>query len=234
MTEMIRRMPRTFAVRSRQMGEARQRSYAKRYAQFGLDPTKRPDWSKTFPGRGAINIEIGFGSGDSILHFARKEPDTPLVGFEVYPVGVAKVLSGMADHGYANTRVVNGDALELLVDWFEPGQLGGVRLFFPDPWPKRRHHKRRIVNEQFVGLLAKLIRQNGVFHFKSDVRSYVEHVHKLLAAHEQFNVEQPQLCPEHAGDLVTRYERRARRAGASVWQLLARRGQLGLEPGGKN
>lgn len=221
-----RRAPRSYVVRHRRASSASQANFARLYARFGLDPKARPVWREVFDGKlaaGPINVDIGFGSGESVLHYALAEPARALVGFEVYPVGVASLLRQLERDSLDHVRVVHADASGLLERWFAPGALGCVRLFFPDPWPKRRHRKRRLADAPFVALLARLLGSGGLFHLKSDAEDYVRQVQRLCAARRELALEEVGKCGLGAGGPVTRFERRARAAGKDVWQLRVRR-----------
>jgi tRNA (guanine-N7-)-methyltransferase len=120
----------------------------------------------------AIRLEIGFGGGEHLIHEARRFSEIGFIGVEPFLNGLAKAVASIADLGLENVRLFGGDATELL-DWLPPASLVGVDLLYPDPWPKKRHWKRRFVNDANINRLARVLVAGGVFHFASDIESYV-------------------------------------------------------------
>ena len=166
-------------------------------------------------------LEIGFGAGDAMLEIASADPDTDFLGAEVHRPGIGRLLLGVEERSLANVRVVPDDAVQLLHHRIAPASLDRVMLFFPDPWHKKRHHKRRIVQPEFIGLIASRLRPGGTFHAATDWEPYAEHMLEVLEASELTNVagtgqyaERPAYRPE------TRFERRGLRRGHGVWDLL--------------
>lgn len=170
-------------------------------------------------------LEIGFGGGEHLARQASAHPHIGFIGAEAYVNGIAKLLAAVEDHGLDNVRVYDGDARELLQDFGAAG-LGRVFLLFPDPWPKRRHHKRRIVAPDVVGHLHRILRPGGLFRFASDSGDYVAwtlaHLHRhggfeWLAESARDWRERPPDWPE------TRYEAKARAQGRAPMFLSFRR-----------
>lgn len=170
-------------------------------------------------------LEIGFGNGDSLVEHAAANPDKNYIGIEVHRPGVGHCLMGIGRQGVENLRLYRHDALEVLEHCIPDGTLSGVQLYFPDPWPKSRHHKRRIVNDRFVNLVARKLKQDGTFHAATDWEQYAQHMLEVLKA-----------CPLLAnaaseGDFVdgealrpgTKFEQRGRRLGHGVWDILYRK-----------
>ena len=180
-----------------------------------LDPT-------TWFGRSApIVLEIGCGSGTSTLAMAQVEPDVDVVAVEVYRRGLAQLLSGIDRESVPNIRLIRGDGVDVLEHMFTPDSLTGVRVFFPDPWPKARHHKRRLLQPPTMALIADRLRPGGVLHAATDHAGYAEHIAAVGDA-------EPRLRRVSAGDNlpiaverpVTKYEGKAQHAGSSVAELL--------------
>ena len=166
-------------------------------------------------------LEIGCGAGTSTLAMAQAEPDIDVVAVEVYRRGLAQLLSGIDRESVRNIRLVRGDGVDVLEYMFDPDSLTGVRVFFPDPWPKARHHKRRLLQPATMALIADRLRPGGVLHAATDHSGYAEHIAEVGDA-------EPRLRRVTAGDSlpmsverpVTKYEGKAQHAGSPVAELL--------------
>jgi tRNA (guanine-N7-)-methyltransferase len=139
------------------------------------------DVDALFDGRPVV-VEIGFGLGDATVEMAEADPGTGIVAVDVHTPGVARLLLALEPRGIRNVRVVHGDAVLLLRDQVPPDSLGGVRAFFPDPWPKARHHKRRLIRADLVALIASRLRPEGVLHVATDWAPYAESMREVLDA----------------------------------------------------
>lgn len=161
-----------------------------------------------------IRLEIGFGSGEHLLAEAERLPNTGFIGVEPFQNGLAHMASALGKRGFRNVRLFGEDATPLL-DWLPAGSLQRIDLLFPDPWPKRRHWKRRFVNEANVGRFVRLLAPGGVFRFASDVPDYVEWTKSVVASHRALTPARPE-AREHQpyeGWTGTRYEAKAVAAG---------------------
>jgi tRNA (guanine-N7-)-methyltransferase len=166
-----------------------------------------------------VVLEVGSGTGDVTAALAATDPHRDVLAVEVHTPGVANLLRLVDGGGLTNVRVAEGDAVVLLRDMLPPGSLDEVRLLFPDPWPKARHHKRRLVSSSFVALAASRLRSGGRLHVATDLPQYAAQVLEVLAG-----------CPELAGGAVprpdrpvTRFEQRALAAGRPVTDVVALR-----------
>lgn len=167
-------------------------------------------------------LEIGFGNGKSLLQMAMAAPQTQFIGIEVHRPGVGSLLMGVEQHGVDNLLVYQQDALEVLAECIEDQSLQRVQLYFPDPWPKKKHHKRRIVQCKFVDLVARKLKKNGIFHMATDWQPYAEHMMEVMKINDNFiNLAgdanfsaKPDFRP------TTKFERRGQRLGHGVWDLL--------------
>lgn len=183
------------------------------------------DFDTVFPGCTRRVLEIGFGMGYTLAELAAREPATAFVGVEVHRPGVGKLLDLATKAEIANLRVYCEDALQVLDVAIAPASLDAVLLFFPDPWPKTRHHKRRIVQPAFVDTVRSRLRAGGVFHLATDVDDYARHMLEVLEAAAGWEnlagagryAERPASRPQ------TRFEARGLRLGHSVHDLLYRR-----------
>ena len=176
-----------------------------------------------FFGRDApVVMEIGFGDGDALAQMAAQHPDQSFIGVEVHTPGVGSLLIKIEEQGLQNIRIFNHDAVEVLASSIANGRLDRVQLFFPDPWHKKRHHKRRILSPAFIKLVHEKMRPGGVFHFATDWEQYAEEALERLEKFEGFrNCNQsggysprPDWRPE------TKFERRGKRLGHGVWDIL--------------
>jgi tRNA (guanine-N7-)-methyltransferase len=172
-----------------------------------------------------VRLEIGFGGGEYLVSEARAHPRTGFIGCEPFVNGMAKALAAIADEHVANIRLHHGDALEVLA-WLPPASLARVDLIYPDPWPKRRHWKRRFVQDESVAALARILRPNGEFRFATDVADYAAWTlrHLMQSPHFAWTAERAEdwrrAWPGFPG---TRYEAKAKRAGRMPCYLIFRR-----------
>lgn len=167
------------------------------------------------------HLEIGFGMGDNLVAMAGRHPENDYIGIEVYRPGVGRLLNRAAELGIANIRVFNADAVEVLEQQIPDGSLDVVYVFFPDPWPKKRHHKRRLVSPAFTALIVRKLKPGGHFFLATDWEDYAEQMVEVLnataglrneAADGRF-VPRPEFRP------VTKFERRGQALGHGVWDL---------------
>lgn len=178
-------------------------------------PTKPLDLSELFDGRPVI-CEIGFGTGAATVQAATSEPGTAILAVDVHTPGIGDLLWRVREAGLSNVRVIEGDALAVLRAWILPGALAGVRTYFPDPWPKARHHKRRLVNAANCALIAGRTRVGGRWHLATDWPDYAEQALAVLGADPAWSggpIDRPSWRP------VTRYEQLALDQGRTVIDL---------------
>ncbi len=202
-----------------------QRALDELWAHYGLSAQQKLDPLATFGRRAPLTLEIGFGNGDSLAAMAEQEPDSDFIGIEVHRPGVGRLLKTTHERQLNNVRVFCADAVEVLSRCIDDHSLERVLLFFPDPWPKKKHHKRRIVQPVFVSLLARKLKGGGLLHMATDWQPYAEHMLEVMEAATQFRNEAGagQYSPRPAYRPVTRFEQRGQRLGHGVWDLLYRR-----------
>ena len=166
-------------------------------------------------------VEIGFGSGDALIALAGSEPARDFFGIEVYPPGVGRLLARCHEAGLENVRVAMADALDVLERWLAPSSVDEILVWFPDPWPKKRHHKRRLVQARFASLAQRVLQPGGELHLATDWESYAEHMLEVLEAHPGFsNCAGPdRFMPRPERRSETRFERRGRGRGHRVFDL---------------
>jgi tRNA (guanine-N7-)-methyltransferase len=215
---------RSYVVRGGRIGPGQQRALAELGPRFVLPFEPEPvDLDAVF-GRSAPRIvEIGFGMGDATAAVAAAMPGHDLLGLEVHEAGVGALLRRIGEAGLANVRIVRHDAVEVFERMLRPGSLAGVHLWFPDPWHKKRHHKRRLVQPAFVHLLASRLVPGGYLHCATDWQPYAEQMLAVLGAEPTLENTAPGYAPRPAWRPLTKFEQRGLRLGHGVWDLLFRR-----------
>jgi len=219
---------RSFVLRQGRFTAAQVRAFAELWPRYGTDwtPGTVLDLPQLFGNDGRVVLEIGFGNGDSLAEMAAADPGLNWLGVEVHGPGVGHLLLEVERRGLANLRVIRHDAVELLTQGIAPGALDRVQLFFPDPWPKTRHHKRRILSPEFVAVLGQAIRSGGIFHAATDWEPYAEQMLAVLECPGSpfENTAGPgQFAKRPAERPLTRFERRGERLGHQVRDLVFRR-----------
>lgn len=184
-------------------------------------PADLLDTAAWFGRQAPVVLEIGCGTGTSTLGMAIAEPDIDVVAAEVYRRGLAQLLSAIDREGVSNIRLVRGDAVDVLEHMFAPGSLTGVRVFFPDPWPKSRHHKRRLLQPSTIALIADRLQPGGVLHAATDHAGYAEQIAEAGDAEPRLRRVRPgDELPISVRRPTTKYETKARQAGSAVAELL--------------
>lgn len=221
--------PRLFRIRSfvRRDGrrtEAQERARAECWPRLGLQVEDGLiDYPHLFARVAPCYLEIGFGSGESLLASVKARPDCDFIGVETHKPGIGALLLGVQqDGGITNLRIYDADAVDVLEKCIPDASLSGAQLFFPDPWPKRRHHPRRIIQPSFVQLLGKKLKPGASLHLATDWEDYAKHMLTVLSAAEAFvNLAGPYQFADRSPwrPVVTKFERRAVRDGRRVWEL---------------
>ena len=168
-------------------------------------------------------VEIGFGMGASLLVMAQQNPEVNFIGIEVHRAGVGSLAADLHDHGVANVRIAPYDAVSVFQHQIQPNSLAGIQIFFPDPWPKARHHKRRLIQSAFLSELVGALKPGGFIHCATDWENYAEHMLMVLCAEPalQNQSQEPDgyaLRPERRP--LTKFEQRGQLLGHGVWDLI--------------
>lgn len=188
---------------------------------FGLDPTALINPSELFLNDNPVTLEIGFGNGESLAEMASNNPDRNFIGIEVHRPGVGHLLRVVLEKELSNVRVFDTDAIDVLQHAIPDHSLDCVQLFFPDPWHKKRHHKRRIVQTSFLDLIHSKLKTGGSFHAATDWENYAEHIMETLIAHNGFvNSAKQGYAERPAHRPLTKFENRGLRLGHGVWDLI--------------
>lgn len=224
--EIERRRVRSFVRRGGRITTAQARAIEQLWPRFGIEFSPGPlELDAIFGRRASRLLEIGFGNGDTLLAIARERPDWDCLGIEVHEPGVGRVLLQALEFALPNVRVICHDAVEVLEQQIADESFDEALLFFPDPWPKKRHHKRRLVQPAFMSLLSRKLKRGGVLRLATDWQPYAEQMLAVLNACEllvngaadRSYASRPVIRP------VTRFERRGTRLGHGVWDLEYRR-----------
>ncbi len=217
---------RSFVLREGRLTRGQQRAFDELWPRFGLtlpqDGTFDP--SEVFDPTRPLYLEIGFGNGETLATLAERHPERNYLGVEVHRPGVGHLLIRLEALGLNNARVLREDAVEVLRR-LPAESLAGVNLFFPDPWHKKRHHKRRIVQPGFLDRLHRVLEPGGRFHAATDWRDYAEHMLGLIDADPRFtNLAGPgRYTPRPEDRPLTKFEQRGQRLGHGVWDLVCKR-----------
>lgn len=219
----VQRGIKSYVLRAGRMTAAQTRGLEEVWPRLGLRAAGGLlDFDVLFGRRAPRVVEIGFGMGASLIEQAQAHPETDFIGIEVHPPGVGKLLDEAGKHELGNLRVYREDALEVLSQCVPEASLDGLQLFFPDPWPKKKHHKRRIVQPTFVELVRTRLKPGGTLHMATDWQAYAEHMAEIMAvapgyrntATEGDYVARPEFRP------LTKFESRGTKLGHGVWDLL--------------
>ncbi|WP_119291007.1 tRNA (guanosine(46)-N7)-methyltransferase TrmB [Azohydromonas sediminis] len=218
------RAVRSFVLRGGRIGSGQQRALAELGPRFVLPYTAAPlDTAAVFGRRAPLVVEIGFGMGDATAQIAAAMPDHDFLGIEVHVAGVGALLKRIGERGLPNVRIVQHDAVEVLRTMIAPAMLAGVHVFFPDPWPKKRHHKRRLIQPPFVALLAERLAPGGYLHCATDWQPYAEQMLDVLTAEPRLVNTADGYAPRPAWRPLTKFEARGLKLGHGVWDLVFRR-----------
>jgi tRNA (guanine-N7-)-methyltransferase len=212
---------RSFVLRAGRMGSGQQKALETLAPRFLLPYAPQPiDWAASF-GRSAPRVlEIGFGMGDATAQIATARPDTDFIGIEVHVPGVGALLKRIGDQGLTNLRLVQHDAVEVVQHMVAPASLNAVHVFFPDPWHKKRHNKRRLLQQPFVGLLASRLAPGGVLHCATDWQPYAEQMLDVLGAEPLLANTASGYAPKPDYRPLTKFEHRGLKLGHGVWDLV--------------
>ena len=223
-TEFTPRRIRSFMRRQGRATVSQQLALEQHWDKYCLDPAQSYDLNTVFEQVAPIILEIGFGNGESLAQMAEENPHLNYLGIEVHRPGVGRLLLLLEQKKLTNVKIYHHDAIEILEQHIPDHSLAGVQLFFPDPWQKRCHHKRRIVKPSFIELLHKKLVQGGYFHAATDWEHYAHEMLAIISANAQlFNTSPTQGFAERPDYRpLTKFEQRGIRLGHGVWDLIFR------------
>ncbi|MEX1198843.1 MAG: tRNA (guanosine(46)-N7)-methyltransferase TrmB [Pseudohongiellaceae bacterium] len=213
---------RSFVVRGGRLTPSQQEALDQCWPLYGVDDTQAPLDHETLFGRTApLVLEIGFGMGDSLARQAEAEPERDFIGIEVHRPGVGKLLREIHDRNLTNLRLYCHDATEILTHCIAEESLDTIQIFFPDPWHKKKHHKRRLIQPGFVRELTNRLKPGGHLHLATDWTNYAEHMMAVLSAEPSLvNTAGEGQFSQNTGRPQTRFERRGERLGHPVFDLV--------------
>jgi tRNA (guanine-N7-)-methyltransferase len=215
---------RSFVLRQGRVSNAQQRYFEGMMAEIGVPYVAAPHNLDTVFGRSAPKIlEIGFGMGETSAAIAAANPQNDYLGIEVHTPGVGSLCKLVAEGALTNLRIVQHDAVEVLRDMIVPGALSGVHIFFADPWPKARHHKRRLIQPALVALLASRLQSGGYIHCATDWEHYAQQMLEVLSAEPLLENTADDYAPRPDYRPLTKFEQRGLRLGHGVWDLVFRK-----------
>lgn len=221
---VVHRPIRSFVLRQGRVSNAQQRAHDSLLPRYGIAFSQNVlDLDQVF-GRAAPKIlEIGFGMGETTAAIAAGHPENDYLGIEVHTPGVGSLLKEIDAQGLANVRIVQHDAVEVLTNMIALSSLDGVHIFFPDPWPKKRHHKRRLIQPAFIALLVKRLKPGAYVHVATDWQEYAEQVLAVLSADPKLVNTTAGYAPRPDYRPQTKFESRGLRLGHGVWDIVFRK-----------
>jgi tRNA (guanine-N7-)-methyltransferase len=212
---------RSYVLRAGRIGPGQQRALDTLGPRFVLPYRAQPvDLPASFGRAAPTVVEIGFGMGDATAQIAAALPGTDFIGIEVHAPGVGALLKRIGELGLSNLRLVQHDAVEVLQHMLAPGSLAGVHVYFPDPWHKKRHHKRRLIQPGLVALLASRLAPGGYLHCATDWQPYAQQMLEVLSGEAALVNTSASFAPRPAWRPLTKFEARGLKLGHGVWDLL--------------
>ncbi|MCX7898105.1 MAG: tRNA (guanosine(46)-N7)-methyltransferase TrmB [Rhodocyclaceae bacterium] len=217
---------RSFVVRGGRLSNAQRRHYEEDMPRWGIPYTRAPlEWASVFGRSAPVILEIGFGMGETTAEIAAQHPEYDYLGIEVHTPGIGNLLKEIALRQLTNVRIIQHDAVEVVRDMIPLASLSGIHVFFPDPWPKKRHHKRRLMQAPFVHALALRLMPGGYLHCVTDWEDYAHQMLATLSAEPLLENTAHAFAPRPASRPPTKFEQRGLRLGHGVWDLVFRRRQ---------
>ena len=213
----------SFVRRSGRISKAQSIGLNELWHDYGVNLNeKKLDFNKLFLSKNNVTLEVGFGNGDSLLEMAIDQPNQNFLGVEVYEAGVGRLINEANKNKLSNLKVIKDDAVEVLTNNILDNSISHFQLFFPDPWHKKKHHKRRIVQISFLDLLSNKLKKDGIVHIATDWENYAEHIMELLESHSHFK----NCAGDHMYSLrpknrpLTKFENRGQKLGHGVWDII--------------
>lgn len=205
------------------MTPGQQKAFDEAWPQKGLSIENGVlDYAEVFGRQAPVVLEIGFGMGGSLVEMAKAAPDHDFIGIEVHVPGIGKLFHRMKEEAVDNIRAYSEDAVDVLAQCILDNSLDRVQIYFPDPWHKKKHHKRRLIQPVFVQALRRKLKIGGVLHLATDWEHYAEHMMEVLCAADGFSNQADDYCfaerPEYRP--ITKFEKRGERLGHGVWDIV--------------
>jgi len=215
---------RSFVLRAGRMGSGQTRALQELGPRYVLPYRQQLlDFAAVFGRSAPVVLEIGFGMGDATAAIAARKPEVDFIGIEVHPPGVGALLQRIGEQGLTNLRIVQHDAVEVLAAMIPTASLAGIHVYFPDPWHKKRHHKRRLIQPDFVAALARHLAPDGTLHCATDWQPYAEQMLEVLSAEPMLANTVDGFAPRPEIRPLTKFEARGLKLGHGVWDLVFKR-----------
>lgn len=211
----------SFVKRSSRITKAQKKALQNYWHEYGIDiETNNLDFRKIFNNNHPVVLDIGFGNGESIIKMAKSNLNFNYIGIEVYEAGIGKLINDAKKNLLTNIKIIKNDAVEVLKNNISDFSLSAVNIFFPDPWHKKRHHKRRLINEEFLKLLTRKLMPNAYLHIATDWQEYADEIIFLLSKDKNFkNIPDKEFAIKNLRP-QTKFELRGMRLGHSVWDII--------------
>jgi tRNA (guanine-N7-)-methyltransferase len=226
----VMRPIRSFVLRQGRISNAQQRAMDDLWPLWGVPfspvarsfsaEETRAFFKSLFDRDAPVILEIGFGMGETTVAIAQAMPEKDFLAIDVHTPGIGSLLKQIAETGISNVRVMRHDAVEIVRDMLGPDTLDGIHIFFPDPWPKKRHHKRRLIQPEFVSLLASRLKPGGYLHLATDWEPYAHQMLEVLAGEPLLENSTADFAARPAYRPLTKFEQRGLRLGHGVWDLV--------------
>ena len=198
----------------------------KMWCKFGIDYTEKTlDLKRLFGNQSPVHIDIGFGDGNALIQEAEKNPKTNFIGIEVHRPGIGRCLMEIKKKQLSNILISSHDAQEVMKSQIKDDSLDRINLYFPDPWPKKRHHKRRIIQTEFLNLCAQKLKMHGIFCIATDWRNYAEHIDSVIDLNENFTIK-IRLIHKGEGEInrpSTKFEKKGLKKGHLIWDWVLKK-----------
>jgi len=215
---------RSFVLRQGRVSNAQRRAVDTLLSVYGIAYAPGAlDFEQVFGRRAPAILEIGFGMGETTARIAKAHPENNYLGIEVHTPGVGSLLKLIAEEKLTNLRLIQHDAVEVLQHMIAPGALAGAHIFFPDPWPKKRHHKRRLIKQELVALLATRLAPGAYLHAATDWEEYAEQILAVFGAEPALVNTAPGFAPRPDYRPLTKFESRGLKLGHGVWDIVFRK-----------
>ncbi|MDU0809926.1 MAG: tRNA (guanosine(46)-N7)-methyltransferase TrmB [Burkholderia sp.] len=221
---LYRRRIRSFATRSGRISIGQRRAIKELGPSFIVSYSlDSPDWNAIFDRNAPRILEIGFGMGTTTAKIAERRSEDNFIGIEVYEPGIGALLNMIDKQSLKNIRIIQHDAIEVIEHMFMPESLDGVHIFFPDPWHKARHHKRRLIQPMFVMLISSRMKKNAYIHCATDLKDYAEQMLNVFRSEPSLSNTVRDYAPRYNYRPVTKFERRGLKLGYDIWDLVFRK-----------
>jgi tRNA (guanine-N7-)-methyltransferase len=215
---------RSYVLRQGRVSNAQRRAYESLLPRFGLEYASGAlDLDGVFARRAPRILEIGFGMGETTAQIAASHPDIDYLAIEVHTPGIGSLLKQIDERGLMNVRIIQHDAVEVLQHMIAPDTFDGAHIFFPDPWPKKRHHKRRLIQPAFVTLLATRLKRGAYLHVATDWEEYAGQILEVLVSESMLQNTAADFAPRPQYRPLTKFEQRGLRLGHRVWDIVFKR-----------